>query len=89
MARLVATPGESLGGDQVLWKLSGVKVWVAGFFTTPEGSKSRDQVLWKLSGVQLRWQDLLQHLEEVGRRQGLVEAFRGQSLGEKVVIPKT
>ena len=38
MAGLVATPGGSWGGDQVLWKLSGVGVQVTGLVTTPGGS---------------------------------------------------
>ena len=38
MAGLVATPGGSLGGDQVLLKLSGVGVQVVGLVTTPGGS---------------------------------------------------
>ena len=50
-AGLVTTPGGSWGGDQVLWKLSGVIVQIAGLVTIPGGSFGGDQVLWKLSGV--------------------------------------
>ena len=51
MVGLVTTPGGSWGGDQVLWKLSGVGVQVAGLVTTPGGSCGADHVLLKLSGV--------------------------------------
>ena len=51
MAGLDATPGGSWGGDQVLWKFSGVRVQVAGLVTTPKGSCGADHVLLKLSGV--------------------------------------
>ena len=44
---LVATPGVSWGGDQVLLKLSGVRVQVAKLVTTPGGN----QVLWKLQDI--------------------------------------
>ena len=43
--------GGSWGGDQVLWKPSGVGVQVAGLVAIPGGSWGGDQVLWKLSGV--------------------------------------
>ena len=57
VARLVATPGGSWGGDQVLWKLSGVEAHEeVGMATRFCGSCKRS---W------CRLQDLLQYLEEV------------------------
>ena len=49
--RLVTKLGGSWDGEQVLWKLSGVVVQVAGLVTTPGRSIGGDQVLWKLPGV--------------------------------------
>ena len=43
--------GGSWGGDQVLWKPSGVVVQVAGLVTVPGGSWGGDQVFLTLSGV--------------------------------------
>ena len=51
VAGLVATHGGSWGRDQVLWKLSGIRVWVEGFVTTPGGSWDGKQVLWKLQEI--------------------------------------
>ena len=48
---LVTTPGGSLGGDQVFWKLLWVVVQETGLVTTPGGSWDGDQVLWGLPGV--------------------------------------
>ena len=39
------------GVDQVLWKLSGVVVQVAGLVTTPGGSLDGYQVFWELPWV--------------------------------------
>ena len=49
--RLVTTLGVSWSDDQVLWKIPGVVVQVAGLVTTYGGSWDGDQVLEKLPGV--------------------------------------
>ena len=69
--------GGSWGGDQVLWKPSGVVVQVAGLVTVPGGSWGGDLVFLKLSGLECRWQDLLQHLEEVGVETRSCGSFQG------------
>ena len=51
VAGLDTTPGRSFGGDQVMWKLSGVLVQVKGPVTTHVGILGDDQVSWKLPGV--------------------------------------
>ena len=51
VARLVAVPGGSWGGDLVYLKLSGNGVQVAGLVATPGGSYGADHVLLKLSGA--------------------------------------
>ena len=66
VAGLVATPGESWGRDQALWKLSRVEVQVAGFVTTPGGSWDGNQVLWKLQEIMVQVAGLVMYLEEVG-----------------------
>ena len=43
------------GANLVFFKLSGIRVHVAGLVETPRGSWCGDQVLWKLSGVEVHW----------------------------------
>ena len=62
---LVTTPGGSYGGNQVLWKLSGIAVQVPRLVTIPGGSFGGDQVLWKLPRVVMQVTGWLQHLEYV------------------------
>ena len=45
VAGLVATPGVSWGGDQVLLKLSSVGVQVTRLVTTPGGSRDGNKVV--------------------------------------------
>ena len=51
--RSIGVEGGGWGGDQVLWKPSGVVVQVAGLVTVPGGSWGGNQVFLTLSGIRV------------------------------------
>ena len=70
--RRIGGETEGWGGDQVLWKPSGVVVQVAGLVTVPGGSWGGKLVFLRLSGIVL-------HV------QGLVTTPRGSWSGDQVL----
>ena len=51
---MVTTPGGSLDGDQVLWKLPGVVMQVAGLVSTLGRGWGDEKLLWKLLRIDVQ-----------------------------------